>query len=245
MVTGIRYGKAGDKVKVSLSDTTPDFLDVKLLAGTGITLVVGDVGGDETLTVALYVAPTVSLSGGSTVEKGATIADVALSWTCNKTMLTRILSAPVPVGDQDRGPGQNGSYNHTGANLTSNTTYSITVGDGTQTSSGSTSCSFLNRRYYGINANASLTNGMILALSKEFCSSRSNTHTYDCSGAGTHIWICYPASFGTAIFKVGGLEVTFTLTVQAVTNDSGYTESFNCYRSTEVQHGSDIVVVVS
>jgi len=193
----------------------------------------------------LYVAPSASLSGGSTNEKGSTVADVALSWSCNKSMLTRVLSAPVPLVDRDRGPGQNGSYSHIGANLTTNTSYTITVGDGTGFASGGTSVVFYNRRYYGSSVNAGpLSNAQVLALTKEYCTARANTHTYDCTG-GKYIWICYPASFGAATFTVGGLEVTFNLTVQSVTNDSSYAESFNCYRSSELQNGSAIVVVVT
>lgn len=193
----------------------------------------------------LYVSPTVSMTGGTTNEKGITVANVSLVWTCNKVMVTRNLSAPVPIGDRAQGPGQNGSYTHTGANLTSNTTYTMTVNDGTNTANGSTNVVFYNRRYYGTSTSVGpLTNGEILALSKEFCSSRSNSHTYDCSG-GKYIWICYPASFGAATFTVGGLEVTFDLTIQSVTNDSSYAESFYCYRSHEIQTGSDITVVVS
>ena len=40
-----------DKVKVSANDTTPDFLDAKLVAGTNITLVENNDGGNETLTI--------------------------------------------------------------------------------------------------------------------------------------------------------------------------------------------------
>jgi len=238
-------GGGGNTVKVSEADILAGYLSGKLVAGPGITLIEGNVGGDETLTISLYVAPTVSLSGGSTVEIGSTIANVSLSWTCNKAMLTRLLSSPVPAIDRDRGAGGNGSYSHTGANLTGGTTYSITVGDGTGFASGNTTCYFRNRRFYGVSVNAGpLTNAQILALSKEFCSARANTHEYNCTG-GTYIWICYPASFGAATFKVGGLEVTFALFTQDVTNDSGYVESFRCYRSTELQNGSDVEVVLT
>tara|TARA_R110002124_G_scaffold131476_1_gene293698 strand:+ start:1285 stop:2385 length:1101 start_codon:yes stop_codon:yes gene_type:complete len=41
-----------DKVKVSTNDTTPGFLNGKLVAGTNITLTEGSDGGNETLTVA-------------------------------------------------------------------------------------------------------------------------------------------------------------------------------------------------
>ncbi len=40
-----------EKVKVSSNDTTPGFLNGKLVAGTNITLVEGNDGGDETLTI--------------------------------------------------------------------------------------------------------------------------------------------------------------------------------------------------
>ena len=39
-------------VKISSDDTTPDFLNGKLVAGTGISLTEGSGGGDETLTIA-------------------------------------------------------------------------------------------------------------------------------------------------------------------------------------------------
>ena len=199
----------------------------------------------DALDALLYVSPSVSLSGGSSNETGSMVVDVSLSWTCNKTMVTRDLSAPVPVEDRARGSGQNGSYNHTGSNLVANTSYTITVNDGTNSANNSTTVAFYNQRYYGVSADEGpLLNSEILALSKEFASSVANTHTYNCSGS-KYIWICYPASLGTATFYVGGLEVTFDLTIQDVTNDSSCLESFNCYRSQEIQTGSDIEVVVS
>lgn len=39
------------KVKYSTTDTTPDFLDAKILAGMGITLTPGGIGGNETITI--------------------------------------------------------------------------------------------------------------------------------------------------------------------------------------------------
>ena len=210
-------------------------------AGNGITI---DYTNPLIPIISLYTSPNVSLSGGSIVEIGSTVANVNLSWSCNKTMVSRILSSPVPVIDQNQGAGGNGSYTHIGANLTTDTTYSITVNDGTNNAFGSTNVSFFNRRYYGVNVNTSLTNSDVLSLSKEFCYGVGNTHSYNCTG-GRYIWICYPANYGTATFVIGGLETTFTLTIQDVTNDSGYTESFNLYRSSEIQNGSDITVVVN
>ena len=55
-----------DKVKVSTNDTTPGFLNGKLVAGTNITLTEGSDGGNETLTAALSgTIPTARLGTGT------------------------------------------------------------------------------------------------------------------------------------------------------------------------------------
>lgn len=109
---------------------------------------------------------------------------------------------------------------------------------------GGTGDEVLNRRYFGSSANTIMSNSDILTLNKEMCSTIVNTHTYDCTG-GKYIWICYPSRFGAAKFMVNDFETTFELTVQNVTNEDAYTESFNCYRSFRLQHGSNIIVEVS
>jgi hypothetical protein len=201
---------------------------------------------DDALDYLLYIYPDVTLSGGNNFQKGHTVANVTLSWVCNKAMTTRTLSAPVPSGDRSRGAGQNGTYTHTGANLTTDTTYTLTVGDGTNTETATTSVDFYNTRFFGASAVAGpLSNAQILALSgSELATAAYNSHAYDCTG-GKYIWICYPASLGTARFYVGGLETTFDLTVQAVTNSDSYVESYNCYRSLELQDDSAITVTAA
>ena len=191
-----------------------------------------------------YVLPSVSISGGSTYEIGSTITNATLHWTLNKDMVSVLLSAPVPSGDRNQTENGTNTYIHSNANIVSNTTYSVTVNDGENSASSSTTFSFANRRYYGVSSNASLTNAQVLALTAEFCTARSNTHTYDCTG-GAYIWICYPKSYGTATFNVGGLEVVFNCTEQSVTNASGHTETFYCYRSLNALNGSGIQVIVS
>jgi hypothetical protein len=102
---------------------------------------------------------------------------------------------------------------------------------------------YVNKRYYGSNAETSLSNSEILALNKENCTEKANTHDYDCTG-GKYIWICYPSRFGTARFRVGGFETTFDLTVKSVTNEEAYTETYNCYKSFRLQHNDTITVAV-
>jgi hypothetical protein len=102
----------------------------------------------------------------------------------------------------------------------------------------------INKRYFGSNSNTVMSNSDILALNKEVCTVKANTHDYNCFG-GKYIWICYPTRFGSAQFFVNDFETTFDLTVQNVTNEDFYTENFNCYKSFRLQHGLTITVVVS
>jgi len=192
-------------------------------------------------------SPTVNVTGGSTNEIGSSVVNPTISWSANGVMTTASITGPNGLNTSITA-GASGSYQHT-YTLTSNGTYTVTVGDGVETANDSTSVTFLNRRYYGATADNALSAAEILALlgtemSKEFCSGVANTHTYDCTG-GKYIWICYPASFGVAKFSIGGLEVTFNLTVQDVTNESGATASFNCYRSINLLNNSSISVVVT
>lgn len=60
-------------VKVSPNDTTPGYLNGKLVAGTNVTLTEGSDGGDETLTIAVSggVSADVGAGGVSSIAVGA------------------------------------------------------------------------------------------------------------------------------------------------------------------------------
>jgi hypothetical protein len=189
----------------------------------------------------LYIAPTVTLSGGSSNnEVGSTVTDVNLSWTCNKIMVTRNLSAPVPSEDRARGEGQNGTYTHEGANLTTNTTYTMTVNDGQNNASGSTTVSFRYRRHWGTSPLTELTDQQIRDLaSSELATSRLKTWSQD--GNGEYIYYCYPSAWGATSFKINGLDNTaFTLVTRNHVNSQGVTVSFNIYRTNTIQFGTGI-----
>ena len=192
-----------------------------------------------------YVNPSVSLSGGSTNEVGQTVQDVNLSWSCNKPMVSRDLSAPVPVGDRPRGPGQNGTYTHENANITTNTTYTITVNDGQSGASNGTSVVFRYRRHWGTSANTSLNDSQILGLqNSELATSRSKSFLIN--GGGEYIYYCYPSAWGAATFTINGLLNTdFSLDQRNHVNAHGVTVAFNIYRTNSVQFGTGISFVVS
>jgi hypothetical protein len=185
----------------------------------------------------LYVHPSVSLSGGGSYDYNNTQANVALSWTCNKTMVTRNLSAPVPVGDRARGPGQNGSYTHTGANISVNTTYSITVNDGTESASSSTSLAFYSRRYWGVSATTNCPTGATITGWANELSGSKGVSGKTLSPAGQYVMVAYYSTLGTCTefsdgsFTYNAVDVGNVV----VTNAYGWSGSFKVYRWPNVQ----------
>ena len=166
-----------------------------------------------------------------------------MSWSVNKTVTSQTLArAGSGIGTltaEDR------TYTDTGANLTTNTTYTLTVSDGQKTASSSTTVSFKHKRYWGTSTKESLTNEEIIALSSEFANNRQQTRTFDCSG-GKYFYFAIPTSMCSGIqFKVGGLAFSaMNLTEIDFTNSSGNTSDFNVYRVADIQTGSAISVEV-
>jgi hypothetical protein len=59
-------GLSNSKIKVSATDTTPDYLLNKLVVGAGITLTQNNIGGNETITVASTITPFIVTPTGAT-----------------------------------------------------------------------------------------------------------------------------------------------------------------------------------
>lgn len=189
----------------------------------------------------LYFDPTVTITNNiGTVEIGTTISAVNLNWTVNKV---NILSQTMNQGINGLSAAQR-SYSVTSANITSDTTYTITVNDGTKSASGSTSVLFRHKRYWGVSSNTSLSNANILALSSELASNRTQSRTFNCSNQ--YIYFVWPTSFGNPIFNVNGLtNDAWVKTTISFTNSQGNTSSFDVYRSQYAQNGTGITISVS
>jgi len=177
-------------------------------------------------------------------ERGEVINDATFNWVLNLpgTETDQTIGAPgFPIEHITPGTYQK-IYGSMG--LTSSTTWTLWVTDGSSQDTAPSSINFYNRRYWGSSANPGpLTDPEILAFSSELATARQCTKTYDCTG-GKYIWFCYPSSWGLATFWVNGFPTTFLLTVQNFTNQYGYTESYNTYRSLLLQQGSGIIVEV-
>jgi hypothetical protein len=186
----------------------------------------------DTLDTLLYVAPTVSLSGGTVYDNGRTITNVSLTWTANKTMTTRVLSNGHSA---DLGAGGSGSYTVTNALDATQTSYTLTVGDGTGTAVSSTVNYFRNRLRYGFSSTgSSIDDSGIIALSgSAFLTTSYILSTTSLTPTGSqYIWVCYPASLGVARFRINGFPVTgWTLETANYTNPYGAVVSYSRYRS--------------
>lgn len=181
----------------------------------------------------LYVAASVSgfTNNIGTIEIGQPVFNVILSWTLNKPMLS--ISLDNGIGAID--PAAT-NYNYS-ATLIASRTFTITVNDGISTSSATTTVNFSHKRYWGVSSSPTLDSAGILALSKEFSSSRVQSRSI--SPSGQYIYFAYPASWGLATFTVNGLPNTaWTLSVQSFVNAQGQSNTFNVYRSDNLLTGT-------
>lgn len=194
----------------------------------------------EALDQLLYVEPKItSFTGGGTYEKGQTIQSVTLNWAINKTIKTQSINND--IGELEASLR---TYTVT-KDITTDTTYTLTVNDGKKSASANTAVTFKQKRYWGVSEKTSLANEDILAFTSEFASNRQQTRTFDCSG-GKYFYVVIPTQMCSGIsFKVGGLSFSaMTSETIQLTNASGYQSSYNVYRCNDIQTGSNISVQV-
>ena len=167
-------------------------------------------------------------------EMGSTV-DVTVNWEYNKDIVTYQKLNSIDLDINVR------TYSFT--NINSNTTFKLEFSDGTTSTSKSITLSFLNSRCYGVSDSKNYNSDLIKSLSKALTGSRACSFTVN-SGNGQYIYYCIPTRFGTPSFSVGGFEGGFSLVnTLDYTNPSGYTESYNIYRSDYSNLGNTTVVV--
>ena len=219
--------------KPTLNDfsyTHPSYPDMKTL--------------QDALNELLYVTPSVSSFNATpapgTYEIGSTItAPITLTWTYNKDIVSQTLDS-VTIDKSLR------TTTHS-TNITSNKTFTIKGNDGKKDASRSISYNFQHKRYYGATTVPSkYDSAFILGLkNSEFCTSRTKGQfSYNMGGEGQYFFYCYPASFGDAVFNVGGFDggVSKVATID-FTNASGNTTSFVIYKSENANLGTNNIQV--
>lgn len=158
-------------------------------------------------------------------ELGST-QTITLAWTLNKTATSQSINGSSVTGNSEQ---------YTG--VTTDQTYTLSVSDGQTSASKSTSISFANRIYYGVDVNIASVTELTSVLSNN----PERTITVN-AGAGKYIIYAYPARLGDVAFYVSGFEGGFENPVElTLTNSSGYQETYKVYRSTNAGLGDTTV----
>lgn len=174
-----------------------------------------------------------------TKERGATVTEVTLSWTTNKTPETLTLDGAALDASTT-------SKKITGLSLTwdNNKTWKLVATDAREASAEkTTSITFCNNIYYGVGTTeGGFTSDFVTGLSKRLQSAKAYDFTVNPSDQ--YIYYAVPTRLGTVTFKVGGFEGGFEAPeTVSVTNGSNYTENYYVYRSTNKITGSTAVDV--
>lgn len=196
----------------------------------------------------LYVTPAVKTFTSSPAfgdyEIGATVSNPRFTWSYNKAIVNQNLKAggsTIALDDPEVR-----EYAYTGE-ITSNTTFTISGSDNKAKSCSKTGTfSFKHKRYYGVaEVPAEYNSDFILGLSgKEFCTGRTKSAFSLTAGAGQYMFYCFPASYGTPTFNVGGFDGGFELAATIdFTNASGNTTSFVIYKSENANLGTQSIIV--
>ena len=175
----------------------------------------------------------------SVVEMGTVVSSVVLSWTLNKNPKTQNIDGTT-IGNTVR------SKTLSNLTITSTTQFVLTVTDERDTTKTSTTeISCMNGVYYGTGiAKAAYNSAFIIGLEeKSLQESFKKVFTID-AAANRYIYYCIPTRYGTPTFKVGGFSGGFTKqsTIQ-FTNPSGYTESYDIWRTDNSGLGLTEIIV--
>lgn len=163
----------------------------------------------------------------SVAERGSSV-NVNLTWNLNKAAAATYINGAEVTGTSKQFQ-----------NVTTTTAYVLSVNDGKTSDSKSASITFANNIYYG----AAKDLESVASLTKVLSENTARTITVD---AGTDEYIIYaiPARLGTVLFYVSGFEGGFEEPVAMnIANASGYSESYNVYRSTRSSLGNTTIEI--
>lgn len=170
-----------------------------------------------------------SLTASPNIIEIGSNSTVSLVWSLNKTALTQTINGEAVTGSSKQ-------Y----SNVSTSTTYTLVVADNASQASNSVSIEAANQIYYGVAADFS----DITTLSKTLSNNKARTITVN-AGVGQYIVYAYPARLGSNIeFWVENFEGGFEPPVELnLTNESGYTEKYYVYRSTNPNLGNTTVEI--
>ena len=172
------------------------------------------------------------------VEIGSTVETINFTWAVTKTPLTLMINEePLPEVSAT-------SYTLTDQSIVEDTIFTLKATDKSGEVSAETSINFMNGLYYGVAVMASeFDSAFVLSLDKELKENLSVSFAVNAE-ADQYIYFAAPASYGEATFTVGGFDGGFTkVSTIDFTNASNYTESYNIYRSDNMNLGNTTVKI--
>ncbi|MBT0666356.1 hypothetical protein KI809_18770 [Geobacter pelophilus] len=174
---------------------------------------------------------TLDSGGNITREIGSSYTVGTLAWSTNKTATSQTIN----------GTPRTSPYS-VNATVSTNQTYALQVGDGQTTATSSRTVTFTHQRYWGVSSSAAIDDAGIIALAKEFSTSRGQTRTF--TPVDQYIYVAYLTTGGDAAFTVNGfLDDSWQLVQRQFINSSGYSAEFRIYRSANRLTGTFSVVV--
>ena len=176
-----------------------------------------------------YIKPEITSftsTAQAVYEVGETVSNIVFNWTTNKDITMQTLTDCTINADS-----RTATYTN---DITSNKTFTLTIGDGQNTASKNISISFRNKIYYGsATIPSSFDSAFILGLSnKQFATGKSGS--FDITvGSNEYGFIAFPSSFGTlSLVKIGGFDTdVISCGTISFTNASGGTTNYNIYRT--------------
>lgn len=218
-----------------------------------------DIAADGTLSIYTAMAITsLSLNKASVQEIGTSVTGFDAAWTLNKTpkkqtiIVTGAGDATITADVNARSTtALTGDAADAWAAIKSQTksagTLSVSIHvidtrDAEETKTAS--IQWFNGVYTGAAAApATIDSAFIRTLTKSLQSGKSKTFTVN-AATGAYIWYACPVRYGTPAFNVGGFDGGFSkVATLDYTNPSGYTESYQVWRSDNAGLGSTTVVV--
>lgn len=218
-----------------------------------------DIAADGTLSIYTAMAITsLSLNKASVQEIGTSVTGFDAAWTLNKTPKAQTItvtgagdttitadvnvrSTTALTGDAaDAWAAIKGQTKSSGTLAVSIHVKDTRDAEETKTAS----IQWLNGVYTGAAAiPATINSAFIRTLTKSLQSGKSKTFTVN-AATGAYIWYACPVRYGTPNFNVGGFDGGFSkIATLDYTNPSGYTESYQVWRSDNAGLGSTTVVV--
>lgn len=219
-----------EQMVFSMSNIPSDSIIYKTEADTSINTI------KDALDKLLYTSLNISFNTPTTIfEIGTIINSITFTWSYNKSIIWQKFNNELLEVSLRKY-----IYN---IPFSSKKSFTIIANDGKKEYNRSIEISFLNGIYWGVSSSTVYDNNFIKTLTKQLSDNRKRTITVDCN-EGQYIYYCLPTRLGTPSFSVGGFSGGFDkVSTILFENNSGFTENYDIWKSTNSNLGKTTILV--